>query len=216
MTADQNGQSGKGASVAPHSAKTAPKPPPEDLRGDRNQNPRDIGFWALLAEDFRTHDRDWLCPGFWAVAIHRFGNWRMDVKAKVFRAPLTLTYKVAHRSMAWAFGIDLPYVGKLGRRVRLGHHGSMHISARAIGNDVYIRHSATLGVLDPNQKLAKPTIGDRVEIGPGACVVGDITVGDDSIVGPNTVVAQDLPPRSVVLGNPARQVNLAELTKPRG
>jgi serine O-acetyltransferase len=192
------------------------KPKPEDLKGDKNQNPAGIGFFQLLAEDFRTHQRDPFSPGFWAVAVHRFGNWRMDVRPKPLRAPLTVAYRVAHRGIAWFFGIDIPYIGKLGRRVRLGHHGSMHISARSIGDDVYIRHTATLGLLDPDEKLAKPTIGDRVEIGPGACVLGDITVGNDSIVCANTVVAQNVPPRSVVLGNPARQVDLRTLTQPPG
>jgi serine O-acetyltransferase len=181
-------------------------------KGDRNENPPDIGLLALISEDFRTHDRDPLSPGFWAVAVHRFGNWRMDVRSKPLRAPLTVLYKTAHYSITWFFGIDLPYTAKLGRRVRLGHHGCMHLGARSIGNDVYIRHAATIGLMDPKDVTAKPAIGDRVEIGPGACVLGDITVGHDTIVGANTVLGEDVPPNSTVLGNPARYVDLRKLT----
>ena len=55
-------------------------------KGDRNGNPRGIGLLALLAEDYRTHGRSIFEPGFWAVAIHRFGNARMGVRVKLFRA----------------------------------------------------------------------------------------------------------------------------------
>jgi serine O-acetyltransferase len=185
--------------------------PPPRPKGDRNENPPGIGLAALIAEDFRTHGASLLSPGFWAVAVHRFGNWRMGVRSKVLRAPLTLAYDTAFYAVSWGFGIDLSYVVKLGRRVRLGHHGAMLIGARAIGDDVYIRHAVTMGLSDPSQLDAKPTIGDRVEIGPSACLVGDITVGHDSIIGANTVLADDLPPHSTVLGNPARPVDLRAL-----
>jgi len=94
-------------------------------KGDRNANPLSIGLLALLAEDFRTHDRDFLDPGFWAVAIHRFGNARMGVRLKLFRAPLTVIYKLMFTAMDWFWGINLPYNTKLGRRVRIWHHGGI-------------------------------------------------------------------------------------------
>src|SRR5260221_1386107 len=78
-------------------------------RGDSNENPSDIGFLELLAEDFRTYDANPLEPGFWAVATHRFGNWRMGIKSKAFRAPFSLMYKLGHTSINWFWGIDLGY-----------------------------------------------------------------------------------------------------------
>jgi hypothetical protein len=42
--------------------------------GTINRNPADIGFWALLAEGFETHERDMLSQGFWTMFWHRFGN----------------------------------------------------------------------------------------------------------------------------------------------
>ena len=55
-------------------------------RGDRDENPRGIGLLALLAEDYRTHDRK-IEAGFLAVAVHRLGNARMRVRFKLLRAP---------------------------------------------------------------------------------------------------------------------------------
>jgi serine O-acetyltransferase len=174
-------------------------------KGDRNENPRGVGLLALLAEDYRTHDRDFLEPGFWAVAIHRFGNARMGVRFKLLRVPLTVVYKLTYTAMIWLWGIDLPYNTRLGRRVRIWHHGGTWLGARSIGDDVHIRHNTTFGVLNRSDVSAKPIIGNRVDVGVGACILGAVTVGDDCVIGPNSVVIRDLPPGSVVMGVPARQ-----------
>lgn len=171
--------------------------------GDHNANPAGIRFGDLLAEDYRTHGSDPLSPGFWALAVHRFGNWRMDVKHRLLRAPLSLLYQGAHQGVITLWGIDLPYNAKIGRRFRITHHGAVFIGSREIGDDVTIRHSVTIGLKRKSERLA-PVIGNRIEIGPGACIVGDIQVGDDSVVGANTVLAQNVPPGSTVLGVPAR------------
>lgn len=177
-------------------------------QGDSNQNPDGIGLLQLLAEDFRTHDRLLTEPGFWAVALHRLGNARMDVKPKLLRAPLSVGYKVLFTGINWAWGIDLSYTVKVGRRVRIWHHGGIWIGARSIGNDVHIRHNTTLGVAARDETSKKPIIGDRVDIGTGACVLGAVTVGDDCVIGANSVVLKDLPKGSVAFGVPARPVNL--------
>lgn len=175
-------------------------------RGDRNLNPPEIGFFALLREDLRTYDGNFLEPGFWAVAVHRFGNWRMGVRPKLLRAPLTLL----HSGMAWLVelvgGIHLPYTVRLGRRVRIWHHGAIVLHARSIGNDVHIRHCTTLGVASRDQLRAIPTIEDRVDIGCGACVLGYVTVGHDSRIGANAVVVSNIPPYSTAVGVPARVI----------
>ncbi|HJX54200.1 MAG TPA: transferase [Polyangia bacterium] len=187
------------------------RPPVEIAIGDSNMNPGGIGLLPLLAEDFRTHGRSLLSPGFWILAVHRFGNWRMSIATRLLRAPMTAVYRTAYRSSYALWGIDLPYNVKVGRRVRLGHHGCMVLGAGEIGDDVVIQHSVTLG-LSRRYDTKVPKIGNRVEIGPGACIVGGIRVGDGSYIGPNTVVNRDVPENSVALGIPMRLVSEAELT----
>jgi serine O-acetyltransferase len=172
--------------------------------GDRNENPPGIGLLRLLAEDYRTHDRKLFEPGFVAIAVHRLGNARMDVRVKLLRAPLTLAYNAMYTAVSWVWGIDLSYTVRLGRRVRIWHHGGMVLGARAVGDDVHIRHNTTFGVLNRRELSGKPIIGDRVDIGVGACILGAVTVGDDSVIGPNSVVLRDVPPGTVMMGVPAR------------
>lgn len=176
--------------------------------GDRNQNPEGIGFLALLREDFRTFDRRLSDPGFWAVAIHRFGNLRMDIRPRLLRLPFSLLYQVMHAFMSGFFGIDLEYSVKLGRRVRIWHHGGMFIGAISIGDDVTLRHNTTMGVAHQDEGWKKPIIEDRVDIGAGACILGDVRIGHDSVIGANTVVVRSFPPHSTLFGVPARRVNV--------
>jgi len=194
-------------SLSPFKPSLARADDPDGLPyGNTNQNPSDVGFLELLAEDYRTYDRNPLEPGFWAVATHRFGNWRMDIKPKVARAPLTLVYKVAHHSIDWLWGIDLEYTVKVGRRLRLWHHGGMVLAPRAIGNDVVIQHSVTMGKHRLGEIGHRPVIEDAVEIGTGACILGNITIGHDSVIGENAVVLQSFPPYSMITGIPARAI----------
>jgi serine O-acetyltransferase len=182
--------------------------------GARDQNPKDIGLLALLAEDFRTYGGRVSAPGFWATAVHRFGNWRMGVR-RPFRAPLTVLYRTAFQAVRLGMGIDLPYPTKLGRRVRIEHHGSVNIGARSIGNDVVIRNGAILGVMNREANGEdKPTIEDGVEIGPRACVIGAVTVGRNAHICGNTVVPMNVPAEATVLGVPGRLVDLRQHAGP--
>jgi serine O-acetyltransferase len=196
--------------VAAATASAADQPLP---LGDRNANPPDIGFLPLLAEDFRTHGSSLTSPGFWAVATHRFGNWRMGVQKKSLRGPMSVAYRAAHWAATALWGIDLPYNAKIGRRFHIVHHGAVFVGSREIGDDVCIRHAVTIGLKRKTERRA-PRIGSRVEIGPGACIVGDIEVGDDCLIGANTVLAQNAPSGSTVLGVPGRFVELARHLDP--
>ena len=177
--------------------------------GHENGNPASISLLGLLAEDFRTHGGDPLSPGFWAVAVHRLGNWRMSIRPQWLRAPVTVAYRTIYRGVIALWGIDLPYNMKIGRRFRLGHHGCVHIGARQIGDDVSIQHSVTIGLIR-HGTLRFPVIGNRVEIGPGAAIVGSVTIGDDCFIGANTVVGRDLPAGSNVIGIPLRFVKAGQ------
>ena len=192
--------------MSEHANQPRAKVPPALPLGDRNMNPAGLSLFELLAEDFRTHDRSLMEPGFWAVAVHRFGNWRMGLSRRALRAPCTLVYRTMQTCVHWGWGIKLDYTVQLGRRVRIWHHGGMVLGARSIGDDVHIRQNTTFGVAHRSQPTAKPVIGDRVDIGCGAVVLGQVSVGHDSVVGANAVVTRDVPAHSLAVGIPARVV----------
>lgn len=182
-------------------AQLQPPPLPD---GSRNENPSDLSFWRLVAEDFRTNDASLAHQGFWMLFIHRFGNWRMDVRPRLLRLPLTILYRVLNKLTQILFGMKLDYTVKVGRRVKLEHFGGMILGARHIGNDVVLRQNTTLGIRSTAQTDAKPIIGDFVDIGAGAVIVGHITVGENSIIGANSVIYTNVPPNSIVMGVPGR------------
>ena len=84
-------------------------------RGDHNGNPPGIGFLALLKEDLRTNGGTIFEQGFWAIAVHRFGNWRMGFRFKLIpSAPDALSIALMYLFVEIAAGISLPYTVSLG------------------------------------------------------------------------------------------------------
>jgi serine O-acetyltransferase len=166
-------------------------------------NPAGIGFLSLLHEDLRTHDGNLFEQGFWAISVHRFGNWRMGLP-KLLRMPCTLLYRFLFKWVEWTCGITLPYTVKLGRRVRIWHHSGMILHAASIGDEVHIRQNTTFGIARRDALHQLPTIEDRVDIGCGVAILGNVTIGHDSVIGANAVVLKDIPPHSVAVGIPAR------------
>lgn len=182
--------------------------PAFSTRGSTNENPKDIGFWALVAEDFRTHERRFFEQGFWALFVHRFGNWRMD-QPKILRAPATLLYRMLFKLVEMLSGISLWYTTRVGRRVRIWHHSGMVLGARAIGNDVHIRQNVTLGVAQTFRNNELPIIDDGVDIGAGACIVGAVLIGRNARIGGNALVLSDVPAGATMIGNPAQVYAMA-------
>lgn len=172
--------------------------------GFDNANPAGVSFWGLVAEDFETHRRDFFSQGFWALFWHRFGNWRMGLRPKFLRAPMTLIYRVMHKLTQWFCGIDLPFSVVVGRRVRLEHFGAMILIAERIGDDVIIRQNTTFGIAGLDRPRDRPVIANGVSLGAGSVVIGAVTVGEGAIVGANSVVNADVAPYTVVGGVPAR------------
>lgn len=189
---------GKATSTALPQEKLSTQKAPPIWDGSSNQNPSDISFRALIKEDFITHERDLFSQGLFALFVQRFGNWRMGISSKYLRFPMTFVYRVLIKMAQVFCGIKLDYTVHVGRRVKLEHFGGMVLGARSIGDDTIIRQNTTLGIRDISDLSAKPIIEKGVNIGAGAVIVGNITIGRHSVIGPNCVVTEDLPPFSVV------------------
>ncbi|CAB3746281.1 serine acetyltransferase [Burkholderia sp. MSh2] len=156
-----------------------------------------------LREDWRTYERDIWRQGLWVMAVYRFGRWRYRVRPRLLRRPLSLLYKFGKIASQILTGIDLPCETVVGRRLLIEHFGGIVISGdTVIGDDVVIRHGVTLGLRHRGTRGA-PVVGNGVDIGAGAKILGPVRIGDGAVIGANAVVLDDVPPNALAAGVPA-------------
>jgi serine acetyltransferase/CelD/BcsL family acetyltransferase involved in cellulose biosynthesis len=134
-----------------------------------------------------------------ALAIYRWGNWCYERQIPVlpglaYRAIYLLCRAVIPMSVQFGEGTTLAYGGL----------GIVLDEGTKIGRYVSIGHDVTIG--GRSRRWGVPVIGDRCVIGAGAKLLGPIAVGEASVIGANAVVLDDVPPHSVVVGQPARVV----------
>lgn len=163
-------------------------------------------MFELIREDWRTYGRDPWRQGLWVMCVYRFGRWRYGVRPALLRRLCSLLYKWLKITAQILTGIDLPCEAQVGRRLRIDHFGGVIISGDVqIGDDVILRHGVTLG-LKHEGKRGAPRLGNRVEVGAGAVVLGAVCIGDGAVIGANAVVLQDIPANALAVGIPARVV----------
>jgi serine acetyltransferase len=164
-------------------------------------------LWELVKEDYVAHGRDITKPGFQAIAVYRFGGWRMSVEPKPLRAPLSIAYRALYRTVRNLYGIELPYNAKIGRRVIFEHqHGIVVHGQTVIGDDCIIRQGVTLGIRNMDRLDEAPVLGRGVNVGAGAVIIGRVRVGDGAAIGANAVVLKDVPAGALAIGVPAKLV----------
>jgi serine O-acetyltransferase len=165
-------------------------------------------LFEQIKEDWVENGKDWTRPGFRALAVHRFGNWRMSVEAKVLRAPLSVLYRAAERHCRNVYGIELPYSAKVGRRVKIEHQGGIVVHGDStIGDDCTIRQGVTLGMKNTDKAFDAPTLERGVDVGAGAVILGAIVVGEGAHVGANAVVVKDVEAFATAVGVPAKVIS---------
>jgi len=133
-------------------------------------------------------------PGLHALWMHRIAYFLWHHGSKL----LARLISNAARRLT---GIEIHPAAKIGQRLFIDHGMGVVIGETAeIGDDVTLYHGVTLGGTSLERKKRHPTIGDRVTIGAGAKILGDISIGSDSRIGANAVVVKNVPPNSVVVG----------------
>ena len=161
-------------------------------------------MFDLIREDFQAHGRDPWRQGVWVMAVYRFGRWRYGVRPALLRRPLSLLYKFLKIGVQITTGIDLPCETQVGRRLVIEHFGGIVISGDSvIGDDVTLRHGVTLGLRRTGVSGA-PVIGNHVDIGAGAKILGPVSIGAGAVIGANAVVLCDVPAGALAVGIPAR------------
>ena len=106
--------------------------------------------------------------------------------------------------MTRKFGLEISVGSRIGEGVYLGHPYQITVAeGTQIGNNVNLHKGCTIGRENRGKRASVPTIGDRVYVGIGSVIVGNITIGDDVLIAPNSYINFDVPSHSIVIGNPA-------------
>jgi len=165
------------------------------------------GVWRLIGEDRSTQREGLLAQGFWALAVYRLSHRRLALRPGLIRTLWGGLSLMATKAVECSCGISLPEGVTIGRRLRIEHFGGVIVhSCTVIGDDCLLRQNVTLGNRSEAQPMDAPVLGNRVQVGAGAVVLGKVRIGDDAIIGANAVVLADVPEGAVAVGNPARLI----------
>ncbi|KPF77749.1 serine O-acetyltransferase [Novosphingobium sp. AAP93] len=159
---------------------------------------------SRIVEDYRAQQEGILSQGFWALLVYRFSHRRLACRIPVIRQLWYVLNRILGKWIEIITGIMIPESATIGRRLRIEHFGSIIIhGASVIGDDCVIRQGVTLGIKDTTDLAAAPHIGNHVDIGAGAKIIGKVAIGDHAVIGANAVVIRDVPPMSIAVGVPA-------------
>jgi len=173
---------------------------------------------AARADIVATYERDPACTrlmqpllffkGFQAVQSYRIAHWLWQ-QGRVDFASLIQMRVSEH------FGVDIHPGARMGKGIMIDHAHSIVVGeTAAVGDNVSMLHSVTLGGTGKEDGDRHPKIGNGVLIGAGAKVLGNIRVGDCARIAAGSVVLEDVPDRKTVAGIPARIVGEAGCAQP--
>lgn len=138
--------------------------------------------------------------GFHALQAYRVGHWLWQQG----REELALFLQ---NCVSTKFGVDIHPAARIGHSVLVDHGTGVVIGETAVvGNNVSILQSVTLGGTGKEEGDRHPKIGDGVLISAGAKILGNIRVGNGAKVGAGSVVLQDVPAHTTVVGVPAKEI----------
>jgi serine O-acetyltransferase len=139
-------------------------------------------------------------PGVHAIWWYRLSSW-------LWRHHLKLLARMISNWNRFLTGIEIHPGAQIGRRLFIDHGMGIVIGETAIvGDDVTIYHGVTLGGRKLTKTKRHPTVEDNVVVGAGAKVLGNVTIGRDSLIGANSVVTESVEPGSVVIGANQRKL----------
>jgi len=165
--------------------------------------------FSLIKEDFLNVKRNdpalhsafelfFNYPGLWALLFHRNAHW-------LYGKGLRFLPRFISALGQFLTTIDIHPAATLGRRVFIDHGVGVVIGETAVvGDDVIIYQQVTLGGVSTDKGKRHPTLENNVVIGAGAKILGNITIGENSKVGANSVVVKNVPADSTATGIPAR------------
>lgn len=116
-----------------------------------------------------------------------------------------LLFTLLIKKYQYKYGFQIPSATEIGEGFYIGHFGTIVINGKAkIGRNCNIAHGVTIGQANRGKLKGYPTIGDHVWIGTGSVIVGNINIGSNVLIAPNSFVNIDVEDNSLVIGNPCK------------
>ena len=137
------------------------------------------------------------------VVCYRVGNW-------FYRHRLVFIAKLISWMTRFLFAVWIPSSATIGKSFKLGYWGLgivIHTEAK-IGDNCLVSQNVTIARY--KKAPGVPVLGNRVYVGPGTVIVGNIEIGDDVIIGANSIVNKSVPSGSVAFGCPAKVVRKSQ------
>lgn len=128
--------------------------------------------------------------------------------------PLKLYYTLKLKLMSYKTHIQIPARTRIGEGFYIGHSGRVIIHPEAeLGENMNIGTGVTIGYENRGDRKGAPVFFGNCWIGTNSVVVGKIKIGEDVMIAPLTFVNFDVPPHSIVIGNPAKIIHKDNATK---
>ncbi|WP_020168535.1 MULTISPECIES: serine O-acetyltransferase [Methylotenera] len=156
-----------------------------------------------IKQDLKNYQGNWAAQGFWVMLVYRFGRWRYTLNNAILRKFFSFLYKLLYKFAQIITGIELPCEVEVGENFLIDHFGGVVVSGYAkFGDNCRIRNGVVVGLKSVTDPCA-PQIGNNVDIGAGAKLLGNIKIGNNVSIGANAVVLIDVPDNAIAVGVPA-------------
>lgn len=141
----------------------------------------------------------------WALAVYRYGRWTYSIPSRLLSLPFKLAYHLAYIAGQHTSKVAIDVNANVCEDVFIAPVGLVFIGPDVrVGPGSFIHGQVTLGVGGRPGARGLPLLGDRVHVGPGSMLVGPLSVPDDTVIGPNSVVTRTLPAAGGWVGSPAK------------
>ena len=164
----------------------------------------------IKADLYRYERRNGIKGFISALFIPGFRYTYLLRKCKQFtiKHPLGVAFRILLKHYSLKYGFQIYPGTVIGDGLYIGHFGPIVINKNAIiGKNCNLTHGVTIGQENRGKRNGAPVIGDHVWIGTNAVVVGNIVIGNNVLIAPNSYVNVDVPSNSIALGNPVKIIH---------
>jgi serine O-acetyltransferase len=145
-------------------------------------------------------------PVTWPILVYRLGNWILyKFNIPIIKNIIFIIYFILKRFVELMTGIEIANSAIIGKGLCIKHLGNVIIGHNTkIGEHCVIINNVTIGDCGRINNNITPSIGNYVYIGSGAVLIGNISVGNNVVIGANSVVNKSLSDNVVVAGVPSK------------